>query len=95
MPEISQDIFEDKYPGLPPISPQELRFRANSFGNKKKCLTSPSENGCLLKPPSENDCLPIPNHDRKQKLSESDVDTFPHSLPSELLYGYKRQSSHR
>lgn len=83
MPEISQDAFEDKYPGLPPISPQELRLRANSFGNNKLHLNIPSENGS----PSI--------YDRKKKLSEGDFDSFHHIGPSEVVYGYKRESSHR
>lgn len=82
MPEISQDAFEDKYPGVPPISPQELRIRANSFGNTKKYLNIPPENGSM------------PTHmGRKQKLSECDFDSF--VGPSELSYAYKRESSHR
>lgn len=84
MPEISQDAFEDKYPGVPPISPQELRFRANSFGNSKMLFNSPAENG-------SSTC----KNDRKKKLSECDFDSFHHVGPSELTYGYKRESSHR
>lgn len=83
MPEISQDAFEDKYPGVPPISPQELRFRANSFGNNKMLYNIPSENGSLS------------NNDRKQKLSECDFDSFHHVGSTDLVYGYKRESSHR
>lgn len=80
MPEISQDAFEDKYPGIPPISPQELRIRANSFGNKKLLLDVPSANNGNV---------------RKKKLSEGDFDSFHHVGVSDLTYGYKRESSHR
>lgn len=83
MPEISQDAFEDKFPGVPPISPQELRFRANSIGNNKNYLNFSSENEILS------------NSDRKKKISECDFDSFHHIGPSELVYGYKRESSHR
>lgn len=41
MPEISQDAFEVLNPGTPPITPEELRNRANSSGSKN--LMPPSD----------------------------------------------------
>lgn len=83
MPELSQDAFEVQFPHPPPISPEELRLRSNSLTktNGPALLNIPSENGCLS--------------NRKKKLSEGDFDSFHMVGPSELAYGYKRESSHR
>lgn len=83
MPEISQDAFEVANPGVPTVTAQELRVRANSGSGVRPqlaALTSASS-PALLQPTT-----PTTPAGAGQKIQ---------TAGHEYLYGYKRESSHR
>lgn len=89
MPEISQDAFEVLNPGLPRVTPQELRARANSSGSRNTTMVN-------FKDTVKTATGSTPTRTRTKTISEAELDSF-HQIQAsaEHLYGYKRESAHR
>lgn len=95
MPEISQDAFEALNPGLPPVTPQELRSRANSSGSRNT-KTKVSFEDAAKAAKIGSDSASGSGRTRTMTISEAELDTFHQFQQSaDHLYGYKREIAHR
>lgn len=91
MPETSQDAYELLHPKKHPISVAELRTRSNSIGNRKLSSSNAIDDPVAI----ESNFLwpPGKRKPRESRVSISDFDSV--ITAPEMIYGYKREISHR
>lgn len=100
MPELSQDNFEVLNPIDSPITPELLRARANSIGNKNSNATATSSTGAIRKQKkvSISGLPPIsPDEEfRGRSYTASDMDnSVINGVGDDYYKGYKREIDHR
>lgn len=91
MPETSQDAYESLHPRKQPVSVQELRLRSNSIGANKLHPTIHIDDSVAIE---SNFLWPLDNRKKREsRVSVSDMDSC--ITAPDVIYGYKRESSHR
>lgn len=90
MPETSQDAYESLYPKKQSVSVEELRLRSNSIGKHKSHPVIRVDDPVV----ESNFFWPTDTRrPRESRVSVSELDSC--ITAPEVIYGYKRESSHR